>query len=59
MLDTRGLVFTDVKVPAKYRLGAEGDDSKSQWKAFDHTRPPVAAGAVGVAKAAMNHAMEY
>ena len=57
--DTRGLVFTDVKIPSKYRLGAEGDGFKIAMKAFDHTRPPVAAGAVGVAKAAMNHAMKY
>ncbi len=57
--DTRGLIFTDVKIPSKYRLGAEGDGFKIAMKAFDHTRPPVAAGAVGVAKAAMNHAMKY
>jgi acyl-CoA dehydrogenase len=57
--DTRGLIFTDVKIPSKYRLGAEGDGFKIAMKAFDHTRPPVAAGAVGVARAAMNHAMKY
>lgn len=57
--DTRGIVFTDVKVPAKYRLGAEGDGFKIAMKAFDHTRPPVAAGALGVAKAAMQHAIRY
>lgn len=48
-----------MKIPSKYRLGAEGDGFKIAMKAFDHTRPPVAAGAVGVAKAAMNHAMKY
>ncbi|NDB64018.1 MAG: acyl-CoA dehydrogenase, partial [Nitrosopumilaceae archaeon] len=57
--DTRGLVFNDVKIPSKYRLGAEGDGFKIAMKAFDHTRPPVAAGAVGVARAAMTHAMRY
>ncbi len=57
--DTRGITFTDVKIPAKYRLGAEGEGFKIAMKAFDHTRPPVAAGAVGVAKAAMNHAIKY
>jgi acyl-CoA dehydrogenase len=57
--DTRGITFHDVKVPGKYRLGNEGDGFKIAMKAFDHTRPPVAAGAVGVAKAAMNHAIRY
>jgi acyl-CoA dehydrogenase len=57
--DTRGISFTDVVVPEKYRLGAEGDGFKIAMKAFDHTRPPVAAGAVGVAKAAMEHAIRY
>ncbi len=57
--DTRGITFNDVKIPAKYRLGQEGDGFKIAMKAFDHTRPPVAAGAVGVAKAAMGHAIRY
>lgn len=57
--DTRGITFTDVKVPAKYLLGQEGAGFKIAMAAFDHTRPPVASGAVGVAKAAMNHAIRY
>lgn len=57
--DTRGITFTDVKVPAKYRLGAEGEGFKIAMAAFDHTRPPVASGAVGVAKAAYQHAVRY
>ncbi len=57
--DTRGITFTDVKVPEKNRLGLEGQGFKIAMGAFDHTRPPVAAGAVGVAKAAMNHAIRY
>ena len=57
--DTRGISFTDVKIPAKYRLGEEGHGFKIAMAAFDHTRPPVAAGAVGVARAAMNHAIKY
>lgn len=57
--DTRGITFKDVKVPEKYRLGEEGQGFKIAMSAFDHTRPPVAAGAVGVAKAAMNHAIKY
>ncbi|MBS1983781.1 MAG: acyl-CoA dehydrogenase family protein [Bdellovibrionales bacterium] len=57
--DTRGLSFTDVKIPEKYRLGEEGKGFKIAMAAFDHTRPPVAAGAVGVARAAMQHAIRY
>ncbi len=57
--DTRGLTFTDVKVPAENRLGEEGQGFKIAMGAFDHTRPPVAAGAIGVARAAMQHAIAY
>lgn len=57
--DTRGISFTDVKVPEKYRLGTEGQGFKIAMAAFDHTRPPVASAAVGVARSAMQHAMRY
>jgi len=57
--DTRGISFHDVKVPAKYRLGEEGQGFKIAMAAFDHTRPPVAASAVGVARSAMEHAIRY
>ncbi len=57
--DTRGITFEDVKVPEKYRLGREGDGFKIAMGAFDHTRPPVAAGAVGLARRAMDEAIAY
>jgi acyl-CoA dehydrogenase len=57
--DTRGITFQDVKIPERYRLGQEGQGFKIAMGAFDHTRPPVAAGAVGVARAAMEHATRY
>jgi acyl-CoA dehydrogenase len=57
--DTRGITFEDVKVPAKYRLGNEGDGFKIAMGAFDHTRPMVSAGAVGVARRAMDEAIQY
>ena len=57
--DTRGLTFEDVKVPAKWLLGKEGDGFKIAMSAFDHTRPPVAAGAVGLAHRAMDEAIKY
>ncbi len=57
--DTRGITFEDVKVPEKYRLGKEGDGFKIAMSAFDHTRPAVSAGAVGLARRAMDEAVEY
>ena len=57
--DTRGITFEEVKVPEKYRLGLEGQGFKIAMGAFDHTRPAVAAGAVGLARRAMDEAVAY
>jgi acyl-CoA dehydrogenase len=57
--DTSALAFQDVKVPAANRLGEEGDGFKIAMQTLDHTRPGTAAGAVGVARAAFEHAVEY
>jgi acyl-CoA dehydrogenase len=57
--DTRAVDFEEVRVGADCRVGAEGQGWLIAMKAFDHTRPPVAAGAVGVARRAMEHAVEY
>lgn len=57
--DTRAVTFTDVKVSAKNRLGNEGDGFKISMAAFDHTRPLVAAAAVGLARSAMKYAVAY
>lgn len=57
--DTRGITFTDVKVPKKYLLGVEGEGFKYAMKAFDHSRPFVAAVGVGIAQCAMDHAVKY
>jgi acyl-CoA dehydrogenase len=57
--DTRGVKFEDVVVPAANRLGEEGQGFKIAMKAFDITRPLVAAGAVGLARAAYEHAVDY
>jgi acyl-CoA dehydrogenase len=57
--DTRAVTFNEVKVPAANRLGQEGDGFRIAMAAFDHTRPMVSAAAVGLARAAMEHAIEY
>ena len=57
--DTRGITFEDVVVPDANRLGAEGKGFGVAMGAFDHTRPPVASGAVGLARRAMQEALEY
>lgn len=57
--DTRSVIFEDVEVPAENRLGNEGDGFKIAMMAFDHTRPLVAAAGVGLARAAMEHAIRY
>lgn len=57
--DTRGITFEDVKIPEKYRLGKEGDGFKIAMSAFDHTRPAIASGAVGLARRAMDESIQY
>ncbi len=57
--DTRAITFEDVKVPVKYLLGKEGDGFKIAMSAFDHTRPTVSSGAVGLARRAMDEAIRY
>jgi len=57
--DTRGLSFNDVVVPLENRIGAEGRGWFLAMSAFDHTRPVVAAAAVGVARSALEHSVRY
>ncbi|MBI3990635.1 MAG: acyl-CoA dehydrogenase family protein [Candidatus Omnitrophica bacterium] len=57
--NTVRLMFEDVAVPKENLLGNEGEGFKIAMAAFDHTRPPVAAGAVGVARSALEHALNY
>jgi len=57
--DTRAVDFEDVRIPAANRVGDEGKGWLIAMSAFDHTRPPVAAGAVGVARKAHEHALRY
>jgi acyl-CoA dehydrogenase len=57
--DTSAFALTDVVLPAKNRLGEEGDGFKIAMQTLDFTRPGTAAGAVGVAQAAYDHAVAY
>lgn len=51
--------FEDVFVPEENRIGGEGDGFLIAMKAFEHTRPLVAALAIGVARAAFEFALQY
>src|SRR6266545_2717438 len=57
--DTSAFALTDVVVPATNRLGEEGDGFKIAMQTLDFTRPGTAAGAVGVAQAAYEYAVDY
>jgi acyl-CoA dehydrogenase len=57
--DTSAFSLTDVVVPAANRLGEEGDGFKIAMQTLDVTRPGTAAGAVGCAQAAYEHAVDY
>ncbi|KAF1336169.1 Medium-chain specific acyl-coa dehydrogenase, mitochondrial precursor, partial [Globisporangium splendens] len=57
--DTRGITFEDVEVPEENVLGAPGYGFKIAMQAFDITRPPVAIGAVGLARRAFDEARKY
>lgn len=68
--DTRMVTFQDVVVPAENVLGSPGEGFKSEsmvyvaltsvaMKAFDITRPLVAAAATGLAQRALEEAVKY
>jgi butyryl-CoA dehydrogenase len=56
---TRELIFNDCKIPAKNLLGKEGTGFITVMRTFDHTRPGVAAQAVGIAQGAFDWALKY
>lgn len=57
--DTRGITFENALVPKKNVLVGEGKGFRIAMGAFDLTRPPVAAGAVGLAQRAFDEATAY
>ncbi|KAH0812017.1 hypothetical protein GEV33_010775 [Tenebrio molitor] len=57
--DTRGITFEDVRVPKENVLLGEGAGFKIAMGTFDKTRPPVAAGSVGLAQRCLDEASKY
>jgi acyl-CoA dehydrogenase len=56
---TAEMYFEDVRVPAENLLAKEGLGFIIAMKTLDHTRAPVGAAGVGVAKAALEYAVGY
>ncbi|HEX7001106.1 MAG TPA: acyl-CoA dehydrogenase family protein [Trueperaceae bacterium] len=56
---TYEMVFEDVRVPRANVLGEPGDGFKIAMRTLDKTRVPVAAGAVGVARRALDESVAY
>ncbi|HWR44671.1 acyl-CoA dehydrogenase [Sporomusa sp.] len=56
---TMELVFQDVKVPKENLMGKEGDGFKIAMATLDGGRIGVAAQALGIAQAALDHAVKY
>lgn len=56
---TMELIFQDVRVPVANRLGKEGEGFKIAMSTLDGGRIGVAAQALGIAQAALDHAVKY
>lgn len=57
--NTVALTFEDVRVPVKNRIGEEGQGFAIAMATLDNSRPLTAMFAIGTARAAMEHAIEY
>ncbi|RLE30352.1 MAG: acyl-CoA dehydrogenase [Acidobacteria bacterium] len=57
--DTSSLVFEDCRIPADYLLGEEGDGFVQAMKILDGGRISIAALALGIARGALDAALEY
>jgi len=56
---TRTITFEDVRVPAQYRLGEEGEGFKIAMKGIDGGRINIASCSIGAAQTTLNHAQQY
>ncbi len=57
--DTSEVIFEDVHIPARFRLGEGHDGFKIALMTLDESRAGVGAAAVGIARAAMEAAIAY
>lgn len=57
--DTRAVTFNNVKVPKENIIGGMNQGWKIAMQTLDHSRPMVAASAVGGAQCAFDHAVKY
>lgn len=57
--NTVALTFEDVRVPLKNRIGEEGQGFQIAMATLDNSRPLTAMFAIGTARAAMEHAIDY
>jgi acyl-CoA dehydrogenase len=57
--NTATITFPEVEIPADHLIGEENRGFKIAMMTLDRTRPGVAAGATGIARAAMEFAIDY
>jgi acyl-CoA dehydrogenase len=57
--DTSEVIFEDVRLPAEHLLGREGEGFRIAMKTLDKSRSGIAASAVGIARAALEAAVQY
>jgi len=57
--NTVQLSFDEVRVPVANRIGEEGEGFKIAMQTLDNSRPLTAMFSVGIARAAMEHAIDY
>jgi len=57
--NTVTLTFEDVRVPVGNRIGEEGEGFRIAMETLDNSRPLTAMFSIGIARAAMEHAIDY
>jgi acyl-CoA dehydrogenase len=57
--DTSEVIFENVRVPADHLLGQDGQGFKIAMKTLDKSRAGIAASGVGIARAALEAAVQY
>jgi acyl-CoA dehydrogenase len=57
--NTVALTFDEVRVPVQNRIGEEGEGFRIAMETLDNSRPLTAMFAIGIARAALEHSMDY